>query len=112
MWVCDAERRPVVGDISPLFVGIWCRHTCRSLASDMCARVCASLYGVRLGGGRRRSGGGGATTSNELFCLVPFFNISFPAFLIELHIVVFFILLPGTVSQFLFSIFSNKSLDL
>lgn len=86
MWVSDAERQPVVGDISPLFVGIWCRHTCRSPASDMCERVCASLYGVRLGGGGefvdRRVRGGGATTciSNYLFCLIPFFNISFTAF--------------------------------
>lgn len=70
MWVSDAERQPVVGDISPLFVGIWCRHTCRRRASDMCERVCASLYGVRLSGGWGWVGGGVATTCifNNVFC--------------------------------------------
>lgn len=68
MWVSDAERQPVVGDISPLFVDIWWRHTCRSLASDMCERVCVSLYGVRLGGGWRVGNGvGGGDLHFQLF---------------------------------------------
>lgn len=121
MWVSDAETQPVVGDISPLFVGIWCRHTCHSRASDMCERVCASLCGVRLGGAWSWWWVRGATTciSNYLFWHVPFVNVSFAAFafyspstlqnLINLHTVSF--LLPGTASR-LPNVFSNNSIDL
>lgn len=93
MWVSDAERQPVVGDISPLFVGIWCRHTCRSLASDMCERVCASLYGVRLEGGREGGTegedvvvGGQQRLAFPIHCFVSFHFSTFHL----LHLLLFF----------------------